>query len=240
VSETVFERENVSVSGITSRTRKRRRCSERGSMPASARVPPRVFLLSPARCSGKRCEQLLARDAAFELAGRVRGAGAPLGEVMSFLSALYFRGKLTYARRFAAPPAGCPGVLVITPSRGLVAPETVVTRADVRGFGRVPIDTAERRYAKPLGDGARALRARLPAEAEVVLLGSIATSKYVELLLAAFGCALLFPRDFVGRGDMSRGGLLLRAARSGVELDYRPIDGAVRRGPRAPKLAALL
>lgn len=202
-------------------------------------MPPRVFLLSPARCSGKRCEQLLARGAAFELAGRVRGAGAPLGEVMSFLSALYFRGKLTYARRFASPPAGSPGVLVITPSRGLVPPETLITGADVRAFGRVPIDAAERRYAKPLGDGARALRAGLPEGAEIVLLGSIATPKYVDVLLAAFGRALVFPGDFVGRGDMSRGGLLLRAAKSGVELRYRPIDGAERRGPRATRLAPL-
>jgi hypothetical protein len=159
---------------------------------------------------------------------------------MSFLSALYFRGKLTYARRFAAPPAGCPGVLVITPSRGLVPPEAPVTGADVRAFGRVPIDAAERRYAEPLGDGARALQARLPAEAEVVLLGSIATPKYVDVLLAALGPALVFPSDFVGRGDMSRGGLLLRAAKSGVELAYREVAGAERRGRRAPRLPALL
>jgi hypothetical protein len=204
-----------------------------------ARVASRIFLLSPARCSGKRCEQLLARGAAFELAGRVRGAGAPLGEVMSFLSALYFRGKLAYARRFAAPPAGCPGVLVITPSRGLVAPETLITAADVRAFGRVPIDAAERRYAEPLGDGARALGTRLPEGSEIVLLGSIATSKYVDVLLGAFGRALVFPSDFVGRGDMSRGGLLLRAADSGVELGYREVAGAERRGPRAAKLAPL-
>jgi hypothetical protein len=203
-------------------------------------VPPRVFLLSPARCAGKRCEQLLARGAAFELAQRVRGAGAPLGDVFSFLSALYFRGKLTYARRFAAPPADGPGVLVITPSRGLVAPETVIRGGDVRAFARVPIDAAERRYAKPLRDGALALRAQLPPDAEVVLLGSIATPKYVDVLLAAFGRALLFPGDFVGRGDMSRGGLLLRAARDGIELDYRPIDGADRHGRRAARLPALL
>jgi hypothetical protein len=213
---------------------------QRASAGASfGRVATRVFLLSPARCSGKRCEQLLARGAAFELARRVRADGAPLGEVMSFLSALYFRGKLTYARRFAAPPAGCPGVFVITPSRGLVQPETVITNAEVRAFGRVPIDATERRYTKPLGDAVRALRARLPEDAEIVLLGSIATPKYVDVLLAAFGRALLFPGDFVGRGDMSRGGLLLRAAEAGVELDYRAIAGAERRGPRAARLPAL-
>jgi hypothetical protein len=203
-------------------------------------VPPhRVFLLSPASAAGKRCQQLVAPAASFDLARRMRAGAVPLGEVMSFLSALYFRGKLTYAQRFAAPPAGAPGVLVITPDRGLVAPETPLTLADLRAFGAVPIDAGDDRYAQPLRAAAVALRTQLPRRAEVVLLGSIATPKYVDLLRAAFGRALLFPADFVGRGDMSRGGLLLRAARDGVELAYRPVDGAERRGPRAVKLAAL-
>jgi len=202
-------------------------------------VTPRVFLLSPASCTGKRSQQLLARDAAFELAVRVRDGGAPLGEVFSFFSALYFRGKLGYAQRFAAPPAGCPGVLVITPNRGLVAPETPIAARDIREFARVDIDVANRRYTQPLAEAAAALRARLPGGAEVVLLGSIATPKYVDLLLAEFGRSLLFPSEFVGRGDMSRGGLLLRAARAGGELHYRPVDGAQRRGARAARLDAL-
>jgi hypothetical protein len=205
------------------------------SLPA---VPHRVFLLSPASSSGKRSSVLLAPGACFELARRVQGEGAPIGEVFSFFSALYFRGKLTYAQRFAAPPEGCPGVLVITPDRGLLAPETAIRSRDVRAFARVPIDTGEARYTKPLREASRELRERLPAGAEVVLLGSIATPKYVEVLLAAFGSALLFPPDFVGRGDMSRGGLLLRAARAGVELGYRPIDGAERRGRRPAPLPA--
>ena len=198
----------------------------------------RVFLLSPASCAGKRCAQLLAREAAFELALRIRRGGAPLGEVFSFLSALYFRGKLTYAQKFAAPPDGCPGVLVITPGRGLVAPETPIAIADLRTFARAPIDAGNRRYADPLRDHALDLRAQLPEDAEVVLLGSIATPKYVDVLLPAFGRSLWFPGDFVGRGDMSRGGLLLRAARAGVELGYRRIDGAERRGTRVAKLSA--
>jgi len=41
---------------------------------------------------------------------------------------------------------------------------------------------------------------------------------------------------FVGRGDMSRGGLLLRSVRYEVELDYVPVAGAVRHGPRPPRL----
>jgi len=202
-------------------------------------VPPRVFLLSPASSSGVRCRQLLDRRAAFELAVRVRDEGAPVGEVMSFLSSLYFRGKLAYATRFAAPPAGCPGVLVITAGRGLISPETVITGRDIRAFERVSIDATNRRYTEPLREHAFALRERLPHDSEIVLLGSIATPKYTDVLLGAFGSSLRFPPVFVGRGDMSRGGLLLRAARAGVELEYAPIDGAVRRGRRAVKLSAL-
>jgi hypothetical protein len=199
-------------------------------------VPPRVFLLSPVRCSGERCRQLLDPRAASELAVRMRREGAPLGEVFCFVSALYFRGKLGYARRFASPTDGGPGVLVITPDRGLVTPETPIGTGDLRAFARVPIDADEPRFTRPLRDHARELGARLPRGAEIVLLGSIATPKYVDVLLAAFGPALLFPIDFVGRGDMSRGGLLLRAERAGVELGYRPVDGSVRRGTRPPKL----
>jgi hypothetical protein len=202
-------------------------------------MPHRVFLLSPASCTGKRSQLLLGERAASELALRMRRDGAPLGEVFSLLSSLYFRGKLTYAQRFATPPEGCPGVLVITPDRGLVVPETAITIGDVRAFASVPIDAGNRSYSTPLRDAALGLRARLPRAAEIVLLGSIATPKYVDVLRAAFGRALLFPGDFVGRGDMSRGGLLLRATRAGVELDYRPVDGSERRGRRVARLPVL-
>ncbi len=198
----------------------------------------RVFLLSPASSVGERASLLLARSTRSDLAVRLRGGGAAIGEVFAFVSSLYFRGKLTYARRFAAPPDGCPGVLVITSDRGLVPPETKVLRSDLRGFARVPIAAGERRYARPLRADAEALRAQLPARSEVVLLGSIASDKYSDVLLSVFGRSLLFPGDFVGRGDMSRGGLLLRAARAGAELDYRPLDGAERRGQAGAALAA--
>ncbi len=200
-------------------------------------VSHRVFLLSPASSTGKRAEQLLARGAAFELARRVRDGGASIGEVFSFCSALYFRGKLTYAQRFAAPPRGCAGVLVITADRGLVPPDAVITARDVRAFRRVAIDAGEPRYAGPLKASAEDLRSRLSRGTEIVLLGSIATPKYVDVLESVFGPSLLFPGDFVGRGDMSRGGLLLRASKAGVELGYRRVDGATRHGPRVARLA---
>ena len=202
-------------------------------------MTPRVFLLSPASCSGARGKLLLRGDASFELALRLRHEGVELGEVFSFVSALYFRGKLTYARRFASPPAGCPGVSVITSSRGLLAPDTSIGLGDLRGFARVAIDAENRRYVQALRAAAEELRAQLTPSAEVGLLGSIASPKYVTTLVQVFGKSLLFPREFVGRGDMSRGGLLLRAARDGAELDYQPVDGATRRGERAKRLDAM-
>jgi hypothetical protein len=102
----------------------------------------------------------------------------------------------------------------------------------------VRVDLDDRRYRRPLERDAQALSARLP-ETEVVLLGSIASDKYVDLLLEVFGDRLLFPVDFVGRGDMSRGGLLLRSARSRIELPYGPVRRAVRHGPRPPRLPKL-
>jgi hypothetical protein len=94
-------------------------------------------------------------------------------------------------------------------------------------------------YRRPLERSAHALASELGGACDVVLLGSIASPKYVDVLLAIFGDRLLFPTDFVGRGDMSRGGLLLRRAADGVELDYGPVAGAVLHGSRPPKLPPL-
>ena len=199
-------------------------------------MPPTVFLLSPASCAGKRTDVLLNPAAAFPLAVRLRAGTAPLGEVFSFLSGLYFRGKLAYARSFAESPAGVEPALVITTNRGLVSPDVLVGDGDIRAFGAVPIETADPRYTAPLREAALRLHGALPAGARVVLLGSIATAKYTDLLLEVFGDALLFPLEFVGRGDMSRGGLMLRCVDEGAQLTYVPVRGAVRRGVRPPKL----
>jgi hypothetical protein len=105
-------------------------------------------------------------------------------------------------------------------------------------YGQVDIAMTEARYRRPLLRDARALRAALEGgpPCEVVLLGSVATDKYVGLLADVFRDRLLFPPDFVGRGDMSRGGLLLRCVNEGRELDYRPLANAARRGPRPARL----
>jgi hypothetical protein len=217
-----------------------------------------TFLLSPASLTGRRAAILLRPEAAFPLAVRLRSpGGAPLGAVFSFLSGLYFRGKLTYANRFAAPgtaaPEGGPpstaspaaaapvapaaGVVrVITTCRGLLPPDQPVTPDDLRALAAVAIDPTDARYIEPLAADARALSDSAP-EARVVLLGSVATGKYIAPLLEVFGDRLVFPAAFVGRGDMSRGGLLLRAAADGQELDYVPVAGAARRGTRPARLS---
>src|SRR5918996_4177439 len=109
--------------------------------------PPRIFFLSPASSSGERARLVFNPHAQFPLAQALRTPeGAPLGEVFTFLSGLYFRGKLAYGRRFERPPAGVPGTVVITPSEGLVSPESPVDLDRLRRWAAVPIDAGEARY----------------------------------------------------------------------------------------------
>jgi hypothetical protein len=164
-----------------------------------------------------------------------------LGAVYAFMSALYFRGKLAYAMAFApADPRGAPGVLIIVPGQGLLPPDRLVTTKDLKAFGRVPVDQQDARYIEPLMRDLRGLQSVLRDTDRVVLLGSIATGKYVDPMLEVFASRLWFPREFVGRGDMSRGGLLLRSAAAGTELEYIPVQGTVRTGPRAQRLDEVL
>jgi hypothetical protein len=197
-----------------------------------------VFLLSPAHCGGRRAQILMREGASFALALALRQPeGVPLGEAFAFLSGLYFRGKLAYARAFGRPPRGMARALVITPTRGLVDAEERIGVADLREFGSVDIREDDPRYRGPLERDAAALARALPASAKAVLLGSIASDKYVPVLLEHLGDRLHFPGDFVGRGDMSRGGLMLRCVLEARELDTRPVAGAERRGARPAKLA---
>lgn len=166
----------------------------------------------------------------FSVATRLRSkSGVPIGELFAHMSGLYFRGKLTYASRFGR-------AFVITPDRGLVPAETAVTHTVLMRFADAEIRADNPKYRKPLERTARSLAAQADENAEFVLLGSVASQKYVDVLGTIFGQRLTFPSSFVGRGDMSRGGLLLRAAAAGAELDYVPVVGAVRHGSRPPKL----
>jgi hypothetical protein len=199
-----------------------------------------VFLLSPANAGGARADLLTNPHAKFALARELRSAsGARLCDVFTFLSSLYFRGKLAYARHFAAPPEGLPGVLLIVPGRGLCTAEQRVTLGELKALAAIDVDAKNEAFAAPLRRDACQLATLLPHAARVVLLGSIATAKYVDPLLDAFAERLLFPREFVGRGDMSRGGLLLRCTREHAELSYAPVLEAARTGPRAKRIALL-
>ena len=168
------------------------------------------------------------------LAAKLADGTLTLGEAFTFMSGLYFRGKIGYAEAFGrhTPPA-----LVITPTRGLLPPETPVTAALLREFARVDVDVEDERYRRPLVRSVKQLARALPPDARVVLLGSIATGKYVDILSSELGPRLHFPLDFVGRGDMSRGGLMLRSVAARTELSYATLgEGIARHGTRPPKL----
>jgi len=176
--------------------------------------------------------------AELPLARALRSAGgAPLSEVFSFVSSLYFRGKVAYAAAFGSPPDDLARALVISAGEGLVAVDETVTIDRLRAWRDVEIDARNEVFTRPLVEHAEALERAYGATTRFVLLGSVASDKYVRPLTAVFGDHLLFPLDFVGRGDMSRGALMLRAAREGRELPYGAIEGAARRGGRAPSIA---
>jgi hypothetical protein len=192
-----------------------------------------VFLLSPAFCGGRRASILLnpKSDAANVL--EFRAGTMTLGRAFAFMSGLYFRGKLSYAERFGE-------ALVITPTRGLQPPALPFNLSLLREFadGDVSLDNAA--YRSALERDVSALAKRIGKRSPVVLLGSVASGKYADVLLPILGDHLRYPTAFIGRGDMSRGGLMLRSAASGIELDYQPLTAGVRpRGPRPPRLDPL-
>jgi hypothetical protein len=204
-------------------------------MPEETTSRRRVFLLSPAYAGGERGRLLFRPEANFDLAARLRREGVPLGEVFAFISGLYFRGKLTYAQAFATPPEGVPGSFVIVSGAGLAPPETVITLEQLHQIASIPIDARDARYREPLEKACRILDEIAGPECDFVLLGSVATLKYLEPMVAIFGERLLFPQGFIGRGDMSRGGLMLRCARAGTPLTYVSAGKLTHHG-RPPKL----
>lgn len=171
-------------------------------------------------------------DATSVLALRLRAGGASLGEVFSFLSGLYFRGKLEYARAFARPAGGdTREVHIITMTDGLVSPDALISAADLERYadyqGGAPAPTS------PLEATARALRDRVGDDADVVLLGSVGSGKYTDVLTPIFGRQLLFPRDVLHAGQLARGAIFLQRAKERQELDYVPVADIVRTGGRA-------
>jgi hypothetical protein len=187
-----------------------------------------VFLLSPANLGGVRAGYLISPQADFDAARLYRSeTGVPIATAFAFMSALYFRGKIAYARHFAEPE----NVFVIAPGFGLVPPDWCMNEERMLEMKSTPVDAAIQRYRKPLERDASELANRVDASAHVVLLGSVATGKYVDILLPILGSRLRFPGAFAGLGDMSRGGLMLRAVRENRELEYVSLDAPRRRQP---------
>lgn len=194
-------------------------------MPSSV-TGPTIFLLSPAHAGGRRARLLLSDTAEFPLARRLRDGGrVPLGEVFSFVSGLYFRGKLAYATRFSTPGSG---VYVITTDRGLLSSDTPISLGDLRDFSDLYISADDPRYREALERDVSALPA-----SRVIFLGSIATPKYLGILGDILEDRLFYPAAFVGLGDMSRGSMLLRAVHSGEELEYLPVTSLPRAARRS-------
>ena len=208
--------------------------------PALHPGPKRIFLLSPANINGVRARFLLGDNGKSDLAQRLGRSGAPLGELFTFLSGLYFRGKLAYAQTFGDAPAGMAHSLVITAGGGLIAPDAMVTLERLQEISSANVHSSDARFTEPLIRDARMLSGNTDESCQLVLLGSIATPKYVDPLLSVLGTKLVFPSEFVGRGDMSRGGLMLRCVQSRTQLTYIPLLDAVRRGHRPPKLQPLV
>ena len=177
-------------------------------------------------------------ESPLPIARRLREGALSLGDAFAFMSGLYFRGKLTYARAFAGhDDRAIDPALVITPTRGLLSIDALVTPALLREFAEVDIADAGARYLDPLERDLAALTARLRSDDPVILLGSVSTGKYADVLSRWLVDRLKYPVSFAGRGDMSRGGLLLRSAAAGEELDYDVLRAGHRpRGPRPPKL----
>jgi hypothetical protein len=179
-----------------------------------------VFLLSPARLDGQRGALLAKPTADFELARALRSPeGAPLADVFSFISGLYFRGKVAYAREFGGARTAAPGAYVLTAGGGLCDLDERVTLPRLERWANVVVSEKNPHFTAPLiRTASEALASH--AATRFVLLGSVATNKYVAPLLDVFGDRIFFPKAFAGLGDKSRGALLLGAVREHRELAY--------------------
>jgi hypothetical protein len=199
-----------------------------------------LFLLSPASLGGIRAKQLMSARAQFDAAVQFRSPeGVAIADAFAFMSALYFRGKIAYARRFACGADGDCGIRVIAPGFGLVPPDWRIDGERMKKLRRTKVDPASASYRRPLERDARAIAQAIEPGDRVVLLGSVATGKYVDVLRPLLGDRLLFPRVFAGIGDMSRGSLMLKAAAAGQELEYATLDAPRHRAPASRALSVL-
>ena len=200
----------------------------------------------PTAAAGAR-QQVLSPQAAFAArrGSCARAQGAPLGDVFTFVSGLYFRGKLAYARRFASPPEPRIrrrlGRARHHAERRAPQPETPVTRRRAARLRRRRRRSRPTRATGGRSSGARARWLReIGADCEVVLLGSIASPKYVDVLLDDLRRAPAVPDRFrrPRRHEPRRPAAAQARARASSST-YAPMAGAVRHGARPPKLPPL-
>jgi hypothetical protein len=184
-------------------------------------MPTLRFLLSPAHLGGARAARLTSLDARFAVAQSYRDGTLSIGEAFSWISALYFRAKLRYARHFGARHGGGPAQ-VIAPGFGLVAEDWLLSGERFTRLCQVPVDTQDRRFRQPLEAACAGLARSLDRDDRIVFLGGLAGDRYLAVLAPALGPRLFVPIDFVGRGQMQRGSLLLQAIAENRELAYSP------------------
>ena len=124
---------------------------------------PLVFLLSPAFCGGRRAGIALKPDSVLPIAQQLRAGTLELGAAFAFFSGLYFRGKLAYSLKFgSAAGEDLEPALVITPTRGLMAPHERVNPELIREFATVDVALDDLRYRGPLERDVKLLARSLP------------------------------------------------------------------------------
>ena len=204
---------------------------------------PRIFLLSPASTDGLRAQQLTSPRAGFGAAERYRSPeGVTIEEAFTFMSSLYFRGKIGYARHFAAPPpelalgSRTTASWSSLPASGWCRRACRITPEEMKKLRRTPVDLKSRAYCAPMKKHVEQLRDLAPDG-----LGGAPGQRRDRQVRgpAAAGPRdrLLFPRDFAGAGDMKRGGMMLRAVREDRELSLRHPRRAPPPRPRLKLLA---
>ena len=125
---------------------------------------------------------LLNPGANFELAAKLRAGAATLGEVYSFISGLYFRGKVAYSDAFGSAPQDLPPAVVIVQGLGLLPLQTLMTAEKLTAAGAVSIERDHIAYRTALLRDAKAVKSASGASCQFVLLGMTAQYDLISAL----------------------------------------------------------
>ena len=148
--------------------------------------------------------------------------------------------QATYASRFGRPPPSLPPALVITPTRGLQSPSLPISRSLIEEFASLDWHRPTRAFWIRSSRVRVSFVHRSSQRCAWSCSGASRRAGTSSRWRASSRAGCNYPAEFVGRGDMSRGGLLLRHAEEGRELDYVPLAaGLTRHGAKPPKLPPL-